>query len=173
MKITFHVPTVLEDVSRALLVALVALTPDLAAEVRVIRLAARRWGLCDRFYADRATVFDTPAFRSGLAQLGVQRILVRYRNTETNGDIEAYYCVLAAWFTSRLRRQRVVDLQRLQQLLDASVGTLNQGHRHRGFASTPREVLADRVLSRQVPSARIDDSFLQERLLKAPPRPAR
>jgi len=170
VKITFHVLTVLEDVSRAVLAALVALTPDLAAAVRVIRLAARRWGLCDRFYADRASVFDTPAFRSGLAQLGVQRIHVRSRNPEANGKIEAYHRVLAAWFTNRLPRQRVVDLEHLQQLLDAFVETLYQDHRHRGLASTPREVLADRVSPRQVPSARIDDAFLQERILKAHPK---
>ena len=107
-KITFHVLTVLEDVSRAALATIVVLTPDLAAAVRVLRLAARRWGLCDRCYADRASIFDTPAFRSGLAQLGVHRIRTRSRNPEANGKIEAYHRVLAAWFTSRLPRQKVV-----------------------------------------------------------------
>jgi transposase InsO family protein len=170
VKIAFHVLTVLEDVSRAVLAAIVALTPDLAAAVRAVRLAARRWGLCDRFYADRAAIFDTPAFRSGLAQLGVHRIHVRSHNPEANGKIEAYHRVLAAWFTSRLPRQRVVDLEHLQQLLNAFVETLYQDHRHRGLASTPRAALGDTVSPRQVPSARIDDAFLQERVLKAHPK---
>jgi len=169
-KITFHVLTVLEDVSRAALATIVVLTPDLAAAVRVLRLAARRWGLCDRCYADRASIFDTPAFRSGLAQLGVHRIRTRSRNPEANGKIEAYHRVLAAWFTSRLPRQKVVDLVHLQQLLDAFVETLYQDHHHRGLASTPRATLGDKVSPRQVPSARIDAAFLQERVLKAHPK---
>ncbi len=169
-KISFHVLTVLEDVSRAVLAAIVVLTPDLAAAVRVVRMASRRWGLCARFYADRAAIFDSPAFRSGLAQLGVHRIYVRSRNPEANGKIEAYHRVLAAWFTSRLPRQRVVDLEHLQQLLDAFVEVLYQDHRHRGLAATPRQALADKVSPRQVPSARIDDAFLQERILKAHPK---
>lgn len=169
-KITFHVLTVLDDVSRAVLAAIVTLSPDLGAAVRVFRLAARRWGLCARLYADRASIFDTPAFRSGLAQLGVHRIRTRSRNPEAHGKIEAYHRVLAAWFTSRLPRQRVVDLVHLQQLLDAFVEILYQDHRHRGLASTPRAALGGQVSSRQVPAARIDHAFLQERVLKAHPK---
>jgi putative transposase len=169
-KVAFHVLTVLEDVSRAVLSAVVALSADLAAAVRAFRLAARRWGMCARFYADRASIFDAPAFRSGLAQLGVHRIRTRSRNPEANGKIEAYHRVLSAWFASRLPRQKVIDLEHLQQLLDAFVETLYQDHRHRGLASTPRQVLADAVSRRQVPSARIDDAFLQERVLKAHPK---
>ena len=41
-KISFHVLTVLEDVSRAVLSAIVVLSPDLAAAVRVVRMAGRR-----------------------------------------------------------------------------------------------------------------------------------
>ncbi|MGZ6078796.1 MAG: hypothetical protein ACXWK6_13410 [Myxococcaceae bacterium] len=170
VKIAFHVLTVLEDVSRAVLSAVVALTADLAAAVRAFRRAATRWGVCERFYADRASIFDAPAFRSGLAQLGVHRIRTRSRNPEANGKIEAYHRVLSAWFTSRLPRQKVVDVVHLQQLLDAFVEALYQDHHHRGLASTPRQVLADTVSRRQVPSTRIDDAFLQERILKGHPK---
>jgi transposase InsO family protein len=170
VKIDFHVLTVLEDVSRAVLAAIVTLSPDLAAAVRVLRLAARRWGLCHRFYADRASIFDTPAFRSGLAQLGAHRIRTKSRNPEANGKIEAYHRVLIAWFTGRLPRQRVVDLVHLQQLLEAFVETLYQDHRHRGLAATPRAALGDQVSPRQLPGSRIDDAFLQERVLKAHPK---
>ena len=169
-KVTFHVLTVLDDVSRAVLAAIVVLTPDLCAAVRVFRMAARRFGLCSRFYADRASIFDTPAFRSGLAQLGVHRIPTRSRNAEAHGKIEAYHRVLIAWFVGRLPRQKVVDLEHLQQLLDAFVETLYQDHRHRGLASTPRQVLADQISKRQVSSARIDDAFRAERTLKAHPK---
>jgi len=166
-KVDFHVLTVLDDVSRAVLAAIVVLSPDLSAAVRVFKLAARRWGLCARFYADRASIFDSPAFRSGLAQLGIHRIRTRSRNAEAHGKIEAYHRVLIAWFTARLRQQRVVDLEHLQQLLDAFVESLYQDHRHRGLSSTPRQVLADQLSRRQVSSARIDDAFRQERVLKA------
>jgi putative transposase len=168
--IDFHVLTVLEDVSRAVLAAVVVLSPDLAAAVRVVRLAACRWGLCKRFYADRASIFDTPAFRSGLAQLGVHRIWARGRNPEANGKIEAYHRVLVAWFTARLKRQRVVDLDHLQQLLEAFVETLYQDHHHRALSASPRAALADQVSSRQVSRARLDDAFRQERILKAHPK---
>jgi putative transposase len=169
-RVSFHVLTVLEDVSRAVLAAIVVLTPDLAAAVRVTRLAAHRWGLCDRVYADRASIFDTPAYRSGLAQLGIHRIYARSRNPEANGKIEAYHRALAGWFTRRLPRQQVIDLVHLQQLLDAFVEVLYQDHHHRGLAATPRQALGDKVSPRQVPSGRIDDAFLEERILKAHPK---
>lgn len=166
----FHVLTVLEDVSRAVLAAVVAPSPDLGAAVRVLRQAARRWGLPDRMYADRASIFDSHAFRSGLAQLGVHRIFVKSRNPEANGKIEAYHRTLALWFFKRLARQKVVDPQHLQHLLEAVVETLYQDHRHRGLACSPRRALADRLSPRRVGDPRLDDAFRQERTLKAHPK---
>jgi len=69
--LTFHVLTVLDDASRATLASQVVPTPDLCAAVRVFRLAAERWGLPARVYADRASIFDAHAFRAGSAGLTV------------------------------------------------------------------------------------------------------
>ncbi len=167
---SFHVLTVLDSVSRAVLAVHIALSPDLPAAVRVFRSAAMRWGLPNRIYADRASIFDSVAFRTGLAQLGVNRIFVRSRNPEANGKIEAYHRTLAGWFTKRLKRQQVIDIEHLQQLLDGFVEALYQDHHHRGLKTTPRQELADRTSSRQVAAARLEDAFREERILKAHPK---
>jgi putative transposase len=169
-RIDFHVLTILDDVSRAVLAATIALTPDLRAAVHVFRRAALRWGLPHRFYADRASVFDSRAFRTGLAELGVHRIWARSRNPEANGKIEAYHRVLVAWFTGRLSRQRVVDLEHLQQLLEGFVEVLYQDHHHRGLRGTPRQELADKLSARQVSAQRLGEAFREERVLKAHPK---
>lgn len=168
--LSFHVLTILDSVSRAVLAALIALSADLCAAVRVFRRAASRWGLPERIYADRASIFDSVAFRGGLAQLGVHRIFVRSRNPEANGKIEAYHRVLAGWFTRRLPRQQVVDLEHLQQLLDGGFVALYQDHHHRGLRGAPRLELADRLSPRSVSAARLEDAFREERLLKAHPK---
>ena len=85
----FHVFTILDDATRAVLAALICPTPDLAAAVLVFRMAANRWGLPGMLYADRASIFDSIAFRRGLAQLGSHRIPTKPRNPEANGKIEA------------------------------------------------------------------------------------
>ena len=169
-QLEFHVLTVLDDASRAVLAAIIVLSPNLGAAVRVFRRAVRRWGLPSRFYADRASVFDSHAFRQGLAQLGVHRIHVRGRNPEGNGKIEAYHRVVVGWFTGRLPRQKVADLEHLQQLLDAFVEVLYQDHHHRGLRCTPRQALAGQTSPRQVSTARLDDAFRAERVLKAHPK---
>jgi len=169
-KLTFHVLTVLDDASRATLASLVALTPDLCAAVRVFRLAAERWGLPDRLYADRASIFDSLAFRAGLADLGAHRIWVKPRNPEAHGKIEAFHRVLAAWFVRRLPRQVVIDLAHLQQLLDGVLESVYLGHRHRGLQAPPREVLAGRQSPRAVSRERLVDAFRQRRTLKAHPK---
>jgi putative transposase len=166
----FHVLTILDDMSRAVLASVVALTPDLRAAVRVFRLAAKRWGLPDRVYADRASIFDSAAFRRGLAQLGSHRIRVKARNPEANGKIEAFHRVLVAWFTGRLKRQRVVDLPHLQQLLDGVLELVYQEHRHRGLKASPRQTLAEQVSLRTVSAQRLDDAFREERIRKAHPK---
>lgn len=166
-RLSFHVLSVIDDASRACLAALVALSPDLRAAVRVFRLAAKRWGLPDLLYADRASIFDSVAFRGGLAQLGSHRIRVKPRNPPANGKIEAYHRVLVAWYTGRLKRQQVVDLAHLQQLLDAVIEVVYQDHHHRQLGRSPRAALAGQVSARQLPAARLDEAFRAERVLKA------
>lgn len=169
-QLAFHILTVLDDASRATLASLVVMSPDLCAAVRVFRHAAERWGLCGRVYADRASIFDSHAFRAGLADLGAHRIWVKPRNPEANGKIEAFHRTLALWFVKRLGRQVVVDLAHLQQLLDGMLETLYMGHRHRGLGMSPREALDGRTSSRAVSRERLVDAFRQRRTLKAHPK---
>lgn len=169
-KLVFHILTILDDASRAVLAAIIALTPDLAAAVRVFRLAASRWGLPGRLYADRASIFDAKAFRAGLALLGCHRIRTRARNPEAHGKIEAYHRPLGLWFTKRLPRQKVIDLTHLQQLLDGLLERVYQDHHHRGLGQSPRAALADRVSTRTVSAQRLLEAFRQERWLRAHPK---
>jgi transposase InsO family protein/transposase len=169
-KLVFHILTILDDASRAVLAALIALTPDLAAAVRVFRRAASRWGLPARLYADRASIFDAKAFRAGLALLGCHRIRTKAKNPEAHGKIEAYHRVLVLWFTKRLLRQKVVDLAHLQQLLDGLLERVYQEHHHRGLGQSPRAALADRVSARTVSAQRLFEAFRQERWLRAHPK---
>lgn len=169
-ELTFHVLTVLDDASRATLASLVVPTPDLCAAVRVFRFAAERWGLPTRVYADRASIFDSRAFRAGLADVGAHRIWVKARNPEANGKIEAFHRVLGSWFVRRLPRQVVVDLVHLQQLLDGVLETVYMDHRHRDLKATPRAALADRQSPRSVTRERLIDAFRQKRTLKAHPK---
>ena len=113
--------------------------------------AALRWGLPNRLYADRASIFDSQAFRRGLAQLGTHRIATKPRNAEAHGKIEAYHRVLVRWFTQRLPRQQVVDLEHLQQLLDGVIAKLYQPHQHRGLRTSPQQALGGKVSSRSLP----------------------
>jgi transposase InsO family protein len=166
----FHVLSVIDDASRYCLAAIVALSPDLRAAVRVFRLAAKRWGLPDLVYADRASIFDSVAFRGGLAQLGSHRIRVRARNPEANGKIEAYHRVLVAWYSGRLHAQQVVDLVHLQQLLDAVLELVYQDHYHRQLRCSPREALSGQVSPRLLMASRLEDAFREERVLKAHPK---
>jgi transposase InsO family protein len=169
-RLVFHVLSVIDDASRACLAAIVAPSPDLCAAVRVFRLAAKRWGLPDFVYADRASIFDSVAFRSGLAQLGSHRIRVRPRNPEANGKIEAYHRVLVAWYSARLARQQVVDLEHLQMLLDAVIEVIYQDHVHRQLRRSPRAALDGQCSPRRIAAARLEDAFREERVLKAHPK---
>jgi len=169
-RLVFHILTVLDDASRATLASIVALAPDLCTAVRAFRLAAERWGLPGRVYADRASIFDSHAFRAGLADLGAHRIWVKPRNPEANGKIEAFHRVLGTWFVKRLARQVVVDLAHLQQLLDGVLETVYMEHRHRSLLTSPRKALADRSSPRAVSRERLMDAFRQRRTLKAHPK---
>lgn len=168
--LVFHVLTVLDDASRATLASIIALAPDLSAAVRVFRIAAERWGLCGRVYADRASIFDSHAFRAGLADLGAHRIWVKPRNPEANGKIEAFHRALGLWFVKRLPRQVVVDFAHLQQLLDGVLETIYMAHRHRSLGVSPREALGGRTSSRAVSRERLVDAFRQRKTLKTHPK---
>jgi len=168
-KILVHVLSILDDASRAVLAALITLSVDLGAAVRTYRQAALRWGLPNRLYADRASIFDSKAFRQGLAELGAHRIWTRGRNAPVRGKIEAYHRVLGLWFTERLGHQEVVDVVHLQQLLDGVVARLYQLHRHRGLKESPEKALDGRVSSRAISPTRLCDAFRQEKRLKTHP----
>jgi transposase InsO family protein len=163
----FHVVTVLDDASRDILSSIVVKSPDLCAAVRVFRRAAKRWGLPDLIYADRASIFDSVAFRGGLAQLGTHRIRVKPRNPQANGKIEAFHRVLVAWYTGRLFRQQVIDLVHLEQLLWGVLETVYRPHHHRGLKCSPKEALGEQISSRTISAQRLEDAFRQERALKA------
>jgi len=169
-KISFHVFTIIDDASRAVLAAIITPTPDLAAAVRVFRMAANRWGLPGMLYADRASIFDARPFRMGLAQLGSHRISTKPRNPEANGKIEAYHRPLGLWFVKRLPKQDVVDFIHLQQLLDGIIYGLYQSHYHRELKQSPEEALAGRTSARHAPPTRLIDAFRQEKRLKAHPK---
>lgn len=169
LEIFVHVLSILDDASRAVLAALITLTVDLGAAVRVFRRAALRWGLPERLYADRASIFDAKAFRQGLAELGAHRIWTRGRNAPVRGKIEAYHRVLGLWFTERLAAQEVVDLVHLQQLLDGVLARLYQPHRHRGLKESPASALGGRISSRTLAPTRLYEAFRQEKRLKTHP----
>lgn len=170
IEIVFHILSILDDATRAVLAAIIAAKPDLGAAVVAFRRAAVRWGLPERLYADRASIFDSKAFRLGLAQMGAYRIPTRPRNAEAHGKIEAYHRTLGVWFTERLPHQHVVDFAHVQLLLDGVIHGLYQPHRHRGLKCSPEQALAGRVSSRSVPPTRLFEAFQQEKRLKAHPK---
>jgi transposase InsO family protein len=79
--------TVLDDFSRSALAVILARTESLAAAVRVFRRAANRYGLSAKIYCDRHSVYDSLAFRTGLAILGVHRIRSRAGNASARGKV--------------------------------------------------------------------------------------
>jgi len=167
LMLTFHVLSILDDATRAVLAAIVSLKANLGAAVRVFRKAALRFGLPKSLYADRATIFDAHSFRSGLAQMGSYRIPTKPRNAAARGKIEAYHRTLSLWFFERLPGQQVVDLAHLQQLLDGVIDGMYQTHKHRSIGCSPAKALGGRVSPRAVPPTRLTEAFRQERRLKA------
>lgn len=165
-----HILSVIDDASRAVLAASIVLSPTLAAATLVFRRAAVRWGLPNRLYADRASIFEAHAFRSGLASLGIHRIRTKAGNAEAHGKIEAYHRTLTMWFCDRLHAQGIVDLQHLQQLLDGVLGAVYQPHRHRSLKMPPEQALGGLVSKRNISPTRLMDAFRQEKILKAHPK---
>lgn len=168
--LSFHVMTALDGASRAVLAAILVLTPDVAAAVRVLRRAIRTYGLPDNVYADRGSIFDTPHYRRGLAVLGIHRVHTKPGNPQANGKIESYHHCLGLWFARRLKKQHVVDWEHLEQLFSAVI-EYYQCHRNREIQASPREVLAGCVSSRPFPpGVALDEAFLESLgVLKAHP----
>ena len=166
--LAFHVLTVLDGASRAVLAAILVGSPDLAATVRAFRRAVLSYGLCDRFYMDRGSPFDTPAFRGALALLGIHRIFTKGRNPQPNGKIEAYHRCLSIWFARRLAKQEIVDWIHLEQLFLVVIDYY-QAHTNRETKSPPAELLKGAVSPRALPpGVTLDEAFLQPvGLLKA------
>ena len=165
--IRVHVISILDDATRAILAARVVTSVDLAAAVAVFHDAAHRWGLPLKLYADRASVFDSEAFRTGMAMLGSTRIWTRPRNAPARGKIEAYHRVLGLWFVKRLKAQQVHDLVHLQSLLTGVIEALYQSHKHRSIKQPLAEALAGKTSPRVVPPAQLTDAFLQRKLKRA------
>jgi transposase InsO family protein len=159
--IAFHVLSIVDGASRAVLAAILVRSPDLAATVRAFRLAVKTFGLPGRFYMDRGSPFDTPAFRGALALLGIHRIFTKARNPPPNGKIEAYHRCISIWFARRLPKQEVQDWVHLEQLFLAVIEHY-QSHENRETKTPPRDLLAGAVSTRPLPpGVTLDEAFLQ------------
>jgi transposase InsO family protein len=157
--VRLHVLSILDDHSRYILAAIIALSEDIAAAVRVFRLAASKWGMAQRMQFDRASAYDSKAFRTGLALLGVHRNRVKQRNPQAQGKIEAYHRVLTRWFIKELSKQQLVDIEHLEALLQATIDILYNRHRHRELKMTPAQALAQRISPRRVSAADLARAF--------------
>lgn len=169
-RIRVRVLSILDDHSRAILAGVVAREEDTEATIRVFDKAVLKWGLADRFQFDRGGAFDSHAFRGGLAALGVHRNFIKARSPEWDGKIEAYHRSLRLWFAVELRSQQVVDLEHLQQLLEAMLELVYNRHHHREIGTTPEKRLAGRISERRVSRADLERAFLVETTAKSDPK---
>jgi len=160
---------VIEAVSRAVLAAEVSATEHLGVAVSVMRKAAAGHGLPDRCYADRHSVYDSDAFRKGLAELGLHRIRSKPGDAPPRGRIEAFMRWLVGWFVKELAHQVVKDRDHLQDLLLAAINLLYMPHRHRGLGMSPQERLGSRRAPRQVSTEELRRAFWVEKGRKAHP----
>jgi transposase InsO family protein len=163
---SYHILSILDDATRFVLVALAVLSENIANVVSVFRKAGARYGLCEKWYADRGSAYDSDIFRKGLGILGIHRIRTRARNAPAHGKIEAYHRSLRRWFIKELKHQLVADPPHLQQLLDATIDQLYHHHRHRELKMTPKNAFADTISTRRVSLERLRDAFLIEKTLK-------
>ena len=147
-----HVISILDDYSRSILAATVEASESSEAAIAVFDKAALAWGLPERMQFDHGSAFDSHVFRQGLAQLGVHRNAVKARHPEAQGKIEAYHRSLIRWFIQELEVQVVVDLEHLQELLDAMLALIYNKHQHREIGTTPEKRLAGRRSTRLVTS---------------------
>ena len=165
-----HVLSVLDDFSRAILACVVALAEDTEATVQVFKKAVLRWGLADRFQFDRGSAFDSKVFRHGIAQVGVHRNHVKAKSPEWQGKIEAYHRILSRWFVQELKAQEVIDLEHLQQLLEAMVALLYNRHHHRAIHTTPEKRLAGEISSRKVSAEDLSRAFFLSAMATSHPK---
>jgi transposase InsO family protein len=161
--------SILDDATRFILAALVVASESLAAAVATFRRAAARWGLPEKFYADRGSAYDADGFRKGLAVLGIHRINTKPRNAPAHGKIEAYHRQMQRWFIAELAHQPLRDVVHLQELLEAFIDRIYHEHVHRELKQTPRAAFADTLSPRLISLARLREAFLIEIELKAHP----
>ena len=159
-RVNVHVFSIIDDYSRAILAVFVSRHVDTHAAIAVFERAVNTWGLPDRFQFDLGGAFESDIFRQGLAQLGIHRNAVKPRTPQWQGKIEAYHRSLGRWFIDELRAQEVVNLDHLQQLLEAMIALIYQRHRHRSIGTTPEKRLAGRLSSRQVRPHDLERAFL-------------
>ena len=145
-----HVLSVLDDYSRGILAARVALAENTDAAIEVFQMAAERWGMPARMQFDKGSAFDSHDFRNGLAQCGSHRFPVLVSNPEAQGKIEAYHRALIRWFIKELRAQEVYDLEHLQELLEAMLTMVYHKHHHKEIGCSPEERLAGRLSEREI-----------------------
>ena len=169
-RVHVHVLSILDDYSRYVLAVLIALGANTAAALEVFERAVAKWGLADRFQFDLGSAFEAIVFRQGLAQLGIHRNAVKARTPEWQGKIEAYHRSLSRWFVYELRAQEVIDLEHLQQLLEAMIALVYNSHSHREIATTPEKSLAGRLSERRVSLAVLQRAFFLEITTKAHPK---
>ena len=162
-----HILSVLNDHNHAILATLTATAEDTKATIAVFQKAATRYGLPDRMQFDRGSAFDSQVFRDGIAQCGVHRNHVHARQPTAQGKIEAYHRSLGRWFLDELKVQEVVDLDHLQQLLDAMLELVYQTHRHRVTGQSPKARLDDKVSARRVSEADLARAFFVTQTAKS------
>ncbi len=169
-RVSVHVLSVLDDYSRNVLATQVANSESEKAALTVFEKAVGKWGLADRFQFDGGSAFNAKGFRQGLAQLGVHRNALKVGTPEWQGKIEAYHRCLVRWFVNELPCQEVVDLEHLQQLLEAMIALLYNRHLHRELATTPDKRLAARRSPRQVSLQVLRRAFFVQTTAKAHPK---
>ena len=72
---------------------------------------------------------------------------------------EAYHRALIGWFINELRAQEVVDVEHLQELLEAMLELIYNAHRHREIKMSPTERLANRQSSRRMTQLDLERAF--------------
>lgn len=154
-----HVLTILDDFSRAILGVAVGKAENTKGAVRLFRMAAALWGLPERIQFDRGSAWESWIFRKGLAILGTHRNWVRARTPKAQAEIESYHRALAIWFVDELPHQEVVDLDHLQDLLQATIEIVYQDHRHRILKASPRSVLAGQTSERRASEGDLTRAF--------------
>jgi len=152
--------SIIDCYSRAVLAATVCLSENTAGTILVFIQAARKYGLAERFQFDKGSAFNSIAFRSAIADLGVHRNFTATQTPEFQGLVEAYHRVLIRWFIKELPYEEVHDLEHLQELLTAMIELLYNGlHYHRVIKSTPAAKLAGRISERRLDEETLVRSF--------------